>query len=102
MDIDNEFNNLFFKEDIIKQSEKLPNIIKKSLELGKEINIRWQEDNNILLYINECINIENNIKSIDSIKENINKSYLIKNLIIKFEGEDEINNIIKQIKILVK
>ena len=98
MDIDNEFNNLFFKEDIIKQSEKLPNIIKKSLELGKEINIRWQEDNNILLYINECINIENNIKSIDLIKENINKSYLIKKLIIKFEGEDEINNLIKQIK----
>ena len=98
VDIDNEFNNIFFKEDIIKQSEKLPNVIKKSLELGKEINNKWKEDNNILLYINECINIENNIKSINLIKENINKSYLIKNLIIKFEGEDEINNLIKQIK----
>ena len=39
----NEFNNLYFKEEIIKQSEKLPNLTKKSLKLGKEINNKWQE-----------------------------------------------------------
>ena len=102
LDIDKEFNNLFFKGEIIKESEKLPNVIKKSLELGKEINNKWQEDNNILSYINECINIENNINSINLIRENINNSSLIKNFIIKFEGKDEINNFINQIKSIGK
>ena len=31
-DIDKKFNELFFKEDLIKESEKLPNLIKISLE----------------------------------------------------------------------
>ena len=29
LDIDNEYDNIYFKEDIIKESEKLPNKIKK-------------------------------------------------------------------------
>ena len=43
-DIDNEYNNLLFKEDIIKQSEKLPKEIKYSLEIGKEIDNKWNEN----------------------------------------------------------
>ena len=97
LDIDNEFNNLLFKEDIIKQSEKLPNEIKNSLEIGKEINNKWNENEKIKL-INECINIENNIKKIKMIKENINKSNLNNDIKFKFEEEDKINKFIEQIK----
>ena len=96
-DIDNEYNNLLFKEDIIKQSEKLPNEIKYSLEIGKEIDNKWNE-NEKLKNINECINIENNIKKIKIIKENIHKSNLINDIKFKFEEEDEINKFLIQIK----
>ena len=97
LNVDNEFNNIFFKEELIKQSEKLPNEIKNALELGKEIDNNWHEENKKLLHINGCIKIENNIKSISLIKENINKSNLAKDLQIKFE-ENEIDNYMKQIK----
>ena len=35
LDIDEYYNNIYFKEDLIKISEKLPNKIKKSIEKGK-------------------------------------------------------------------
>ena len=35
LDIDEYYNNIYFKEDIIKKSEKLPNKIKKTIEKGK-------------------------------------------------------------------
>ena len=54
------YNNKYFNEDIIKKREKLPKQIKLSLEKGKLINKEW-EDNNLISYINDCINIENNI-----------------------------------------
>ena len=60
LDIDEYYNNIYFKEDIIKKSEKLPNKIKKSIEKGKIINKEWNE-NNLSSLINDCINIENNI-----------------------------------------
>ena len=97
--IDNKFDNLFFKEDIIKQSEKLPKEIKLYLNIGKEIDNKWNKnDKNLNLYINDCINIENNIKNILSIKENIIKcnSMNIKTYFIP--EEEDINKLIKQIK----
>ena len=45
LDIDEYYNNIYFKEDIIKKSEKLPNKIKKSIEKGKIINKEWNENN---------------------------------------------------------
>jgi len=97
LDIDNEFNNLYYKEDIIKQCQKLPNEIKNLLEIGKEINNKWNE-NEKLKNINECINIENNVKKMKVIIENTNKSNLIKDIKIKFEEENKINKFIEQIK----
>ena len=37
IEIDNQFDNIYFKESIIKNSEKLPNKITKSLEIGQKI-----------------------------------------------------------------
>ena len=44
------------------------------LEKGKLINKEWDCNNNILIEkINDCINIENNIRSFEEINENIEK-----------------------------
>ena len=71
--VDNAFNKAYFKEEIIKESEKLFNKIKLSLE--KNINMLKKEykENQINILINECVNIENNIKEIEYINENIKK-----------------------------
>ena len=50
--------------------------------------------------INDCINIENNIKNINIINENIKKCNLNKDLIIEFSpNEIEINDFLEKIKI---
>ena len=54
LDIDEYYNYTYFKEDIIKQSEKLPNKIKKSIKKSK---ILKNED------YNSCINLNKMIKS---------------------------------------
>ena len=86
------------KEDLIKDSEKLPNKINISLEKGKSINKDWN-DNQLNYFINDCIEIENNIKEINLINENILKSNSNKNKKIKFKpDEDGISNILEIIK----
>ena len=96
LEVDNQFNNLYFNEDLIKESEKLPNKIKISLEKGKTLDKDWS-DKELNCIINDCINIENNIKEINIITQNIQKSNSNKNLEIKF-NEDGINNILEIIK----
>ena len=97
-DIDEQFNNIYFKEDLIKESEKLPNKIKKSIEKGKIIDKEWNE-NNLSSLINDCINIENNIKEINIINDNIKKSNLNKDQKIIYNiDEEQINNMINNIQ----
>ena len=97
-DIDNEYDNIYFKEDIIKESEKLPNKIKKSIEKGKIIEKEWN-DNNLSSLINDCIIIENNINDINKINDNIKKSNINKNNKIEYNIEEEqINNLLDTIK----
>ena len=50
----------------------MPKQIKVSLEKGKIIDKEWDNDN-LYSYINDCINIENNIKNINIINDNVNK-----------------------------
>ena len=98
LDIDNIYDNIYFKEDIIKESEKLPNKIKKSIEKGKIIEKEWN-DNNLSSLINDCIIIENNINDINKINDNIKKSNINKNNKIEYNIEEEqINNLIDTIK----
>ena len=70
--VDNIFNSNYFNEEIIKKGEKLPKQIKISLENGKLIDKDW-DNNNLNYCINNCINIENNIKNINLINQSINK-----------------------------
>ena len=97
LEVDSQFNNLFFKEEIVNKSEKLPNEIKLSLEKGKLINNEWNNNDSdkLNLLINDCINIENNIKSIKTINESIEK-YNSSKIIVDFINEE--NSIMKEIK----
>ena len=76
LEVDNKFNTSYFKEDLIKENEKLPNKIKISLEKGKKTDNEWNNDNNnknLNLFINNCLDIEQNIKYIKEINENLLK-----------------------------
>ena len=92
--VEEYYNNIYLKEDIIKESENLSNKIKQSLEKGKIIDKEWKEDY-LSLLLSDCINIENNIKEINIINDNIKKCYLNKVKKIDYNIEEEnINNII--------
>ena len=91
--------DIYFKENIIKESEILSNKIKISLEKGKNMEKYWK-DNKDFLALNECINIENNIKDINIINDKIKKCKINENLKIEFYPQEKhIDEYIKQIKI---
>ena len=69
LEVDKKFNQIYYKQEIIKQSEYLSNKIKIILEKGKIINKEWINDNKLNPLINDCINIENNIKDINNFNE---------------------------------
>ena len=100
LEVDNKFDKIFFKEDLIKQGEKLPSIIKKSLEKGKII----KEDldiNKIKLNskINDCINIENIIINFNKINENITNINLNKKKVSFIpENNDKLNELLEKIR----
>ena len=96
-EVNNKYNKIFFNEDIIKQNEKLPNKIKISLEKGKEIQNNWN-NNKLILLINNCINIENNINEIKLLNDNILKTNSL-NINIRFSpGEEGVNKLLDKIK----
>ena len=89
MELDNLYEKIYFKEELIKVSEKLPNEIKLSLEKGISIDKEWNDkDDKLKPIINECINIENTIYNINQINQNIKKSELHNDLEIKFCPDD--------------
>ena len=97
-EIDHQFNIKFINEDIIKKREKLPKQIKLSIEKGKSIDKEW-DDKKLYSYINDCINIENNIKVINSINDKVNKSNLNKKIQFNFfPKENQLESITNTIK----
>ena len=97
-EIDILFNTKYFNEDIIKKGEKLPKQIKLSIEKGKLIDKEWN-NKSLYSYINDCIKIENNIKNINIIKENINRYNTSNKIKIRFSTRDnEFDKIIETIK----
>ena len=88
LNVEKEFENRYFNESIIKECEKLPNKIKSSLEKGNSMNKEY-DDNKLSLFINNCINIENNIKEINIIKEKVEKCNSLENVKINFIAQNE-------------
>ena len=93
--VDKQFDDIYFDDNILKQSEKLPNNIKLSLEKIKKIEFN---DDKLASYINECIKIENNIKDINTINENIKKCENYVDIEINFEFDEQLKLIIEIIK----
>jgi len=96
-DVDQKYDELFFNEDIVKESEKLPKKIEISLEKGKSIANKWNNNQlNFLIY--NCLNIENNIMSANKIVENIKKCNSLKSEVSFYPQENGINDFIEIIK----
>ena len=101
--INNKYNKLYFKEDLIKLSENLPNKVNKLLEQSKCLNKEWKDDK-LISSINNCIQLEKSIKNINVIKEKIRK-FNTRNISIKFCRnvevdlfENDIENFVKKNK----
>ena len=99
IEIDNKFDSLYFKEDFIKKCEKLPAEIKISLEKGKLIQDEWNNDDILNSKINDCINIENNLKKINDINKNIEKNSDFKKLTFFHDNNEEIDKFLVKIKL---
>ena len=100
LEVDKQFDDLYIKEDIIKENEKIPSKVKLALEKGKNLEKEWNNENNLIYLINDCIYIENTIQSINKINENIKKCHNLNNLNIIFypDKENDINQFLEKIK----
>ena len=87
-EVDNKFNNLYFNENIVKNNQKLPEKIKELIKTAENANKEY-DDNKIDAFINICINIENSIKNIKEINDDIIKCQNFDNKQIKFIPENE-------------
>ena len=96
LEVDKKFKDLYFNDNILKESEKLPDIIQISLEKGKLINNN--KDRILNSIINDCINIENNINEIKTINASIHKFKSIPNKIEFIQNETEIKFLFGRIK----
>ena len=90
LEVDEKFNNIYCNENILKDSEKLPDKIKQLIENVDNINKEYN-DNKLTLFIYNCINVENNIKNINEINEKIKKCNNSINNEIHFSPKEEEN-----------
>ena len=98
-EIDEQFNNLYFNESTIKDYENLPKKIKISIDNVKKINEDWENNDNLISLINDCINIEDNIENINSINKKIIKFNHNLKIQIKFIPEEKgIEKLLETIK----
>ena len=101
LEVDNKFENLNFKEDVINEIEKLPNKIKISLEKGKSIDKEYYTNENKLCFlINVCLNLEKEAKEINIINTKIEKYNNYNNYKIRFSStnDNEVEKLLKNIK----
>ena len=95
--IDEAFNEEYFDENLIKQSENLPKKIEISLEKGKMIN-KNNKSINLNNFINDCLNIEKNIIDINKINIGIQKFNSLQKRIIFNENKQIVQLLCEKIK----
>ena len=95
--IDKKFDNLVFKESSLKDYEKSSKKIKFSFN-EKNLVDKERKDENIISLINECINVENNIKNLKQLNNDLKKNDFKKiyNVDHNFQ-EEQTNKFIKSI-----
>jgi len=96
LEVDKEYEKMNYNNNILKESQKLPNKIKISLEKGEKLCKKMDDIINLNSLVNDCVNIENEIKNINLINENIKKFSSI-NTQIKFNSGNK-QKIIESIK----
>ena len=73
LNIENKFNELYFNEELIKKIEKLQNDIKINLDKGKTLENKWDKNSEKLkIFINDSLNIENDVIKIKNMNKDIN------------------------------
>ena len=87
LEVDKQFGELYSDENVIKEGNKISNKIKQLLKKCKNTNNNF-EKNNLNLFINNCITIENDIKNINDINKNIELIKTNINIDIKFKPEN--------------
>ena len=86
LEVDKKYDDLFFKEEFVKEIEKLPKRINESIKQGNITDKDWNEKK-LYFLINDCINIEKDIKDINTINKNVEKCNNM-NSEIKFDPEE--------------
>ena len=94
LDIENKFKESYFDEDLIIKSKKLPKKIKSALEKGKNIEEKWNNEDELCFAINNSLSIEKDNDIINEIYEKINKCKELNIDIFFNPKEDEISNFI--------
>ena len=99
LEVDKKFDEIFLDQNIIKQNENLPKRAMVSLEKGKSINKKWDDENKLNFLINNCIDIENEIKEINQINTKIKKLNEYDFIDVKFipYEEQKINEFLEKI-----
>ena len=99
LEVDKKFDENYCNEKILKDTETLPTKIESLLSRTEDIN-KYYNDNKLSLFLNVCINVENNIKNIMEINDNIKKCKNSESKKIDFFPKDEksINNFLNNIK----
>ena len=73
-EVEEVYSKNFFSDNFLKESNKFPTKIKYNIDKGKNVLDKWEEaeeKGKINLLINDCINIEKNIKELNDIKDKI-------------------------------
>ena len=92
LQVDKKCEELFFSEDLIKESEKLPDKIKISLERKNIPENEWNDKKQLVI---ECIKTEKNIRDI----KNLKKCTELKDLEITFDPKkEEIDKVLEAIQ----
>jgi len=99
LEVDQVYDKTYIGDDAITIIDKLPNKIKTSLEKGKITDEEWQDENKLSSLIHECLNIENNIISINLINNIIKESENNMKNKIRFypEEKNDINKILSNL-----
>ena len=96
--VDEKYKELYIGEDIIKENEKLPNQIKLILEKRNQKENKWNNNDELNININECLEIENKINTIKKINSVSEPKNLEKIKIIFYPDENRINEFIGVVK----
>ena len=90
------YKESFFDEEIVKESEKLPLKVKKSLESINEIKEIKNKKKELSSEINYYIEFENNINKIEEMNKTINKCNSNKTKIFFDSNNNQLENIVKK------